>query len=232
MPRRPRVTMAGVPLHVIQRGNNRQTCFYDEDDYRLYLNWLHQYSKEESCDVHAYVLMANHVHILLTPGTPNAAGNLMKKLSQRYVQYINRTHQRSGTLWDGRFRSCLIQEKDYVLGCYRYIELNPVRASIVNHPAHYPWSSFRANAQGLSNPIITPHSFYDQLGVDTQERHQAYRSLFLSSLDTQFVTEIKQATNGNFVLGSRRYQEYVSERLGRRVAPGRRGRPNSKALSR
>ena len=125
MPRRPRLTYPLIPLHLIQRGNNRQACFFTEDDYRFYLDWLHEYALNSGCQIHAYVLMTNHVHLLLTPETAEAAGRMMKRLGQRYVQYINRTYRRSGTLWEGRFRSCLTQEEGYLISCYRYIELNP-----------------------------------------------------------------------------------------------------------
>ena len=143
MPRRARISMPGIPWHIIQRGNNRSACFYAEEDYRLYLDHLKEQADKYGCAVHAYVLMTNHVHLLLTPEKENSAALLMKNLGQRYVQYINRTYRRSGTLWEGRFRSCLTQTEDYVLACYRYIELNPVRANMVNHPRAYPWSSYR-----------------------------------------------------------------------------------------
>jgi putative transposase len=165
MPRRPRITLPGVPLHLIQRGNNRQACFFADEDYLAYLGWLEGYVREGDCAIHAYVLMTNHVHLLLTPQTSRGAGELMKRLGQRYVQYINRTYRRSGTLWEGRFRSYLTQEGGYVLGCYRYIELNPVRANMVEHPAEYPWSSYRANAQGES-PLLTHHPLYAVLDSD------------------------------------------------------------------
>lgn len=132
MPRRARVSLAGVPHHIIQRGNNRSVCFFTDDDYRFYLEWLAKYLEECECKLHAFVLMTNHVHLLITPATCEGLGQLMKRLGQRYVQYVNRRYRRSGTLWEGRFRSCLTQEESYVLSCYRYIELNPVRAGMVD----------------------------------------------------------------------------------------------------
>jgi len=152
MPRRARITLPEVAHHLIQRGNNRQACFYANQDYELFLKWLQEYATEADCPVHAYVLMTNHVHLLLTPMTSNGVGYLMKRLGQRYVQYINRTYLRSGSLWEGRFRSCLVQGARYALTCYRYIELNPVRASMVQHPAEYRWSSYRANRQSEQPP--------------------------------------------------------------------------------
>lgn len=212
-------------MHLIQRGNNRQGCFYTEDDYRFYLEWLQTYAKDTGCAVHAYVLMTNHVHLLLTSSTAGGAGEMMKRLGQRYVQYVNRTYRRSGTLWEGRFRSCLTQEESYVLGCYRYIELNPVRAGMVEHPGEYQWSSYRANAQGEASSVLRPHESYRRLGTDEQARHTAYRELFRYQLDSGLVDEIREATNGNYVLGSSRFQEQVARALGRRVVRGRSGRP-------
>ena len=228
MPRQPRVILAGVPLHLIQRGNNRQACFFTEDDYRAYLGWLNEYARESNCSIHAYVLMTNHVHLLLTPRTPDGVGNLMKRLGQRYVQYINRTYRRSGTLWEGRFRSCLTQEEDYVLCCYRYIELNPVRANMVEHPAEYYWSSYRCNAQGEFSTLLTPHRLYTALGSEKEDRQAAYRDLFRFQLNPGLVDEIRNATNGNYALGSSQFQEHVAAILGRRVIPGKPGRPRNK----
>jgi putative transposase len=225
MPRRPRIVLPGVPLHLIQRGNNRQACFYVEDDYRFYLEWLQTYARDSGCAVHAFVLMTNHVHLLLTSSTAGGAGAMMKRLGQRYVQYVNRTYRRSGTLWEGRFRSCLTQEESYVLGCYRYIELNPVRAGVVEHPGEYRWSSYRANAQGEACSALSPHESYRALGADEQARQAAYRELFRYQLDPRLVDEIREATNGNYALGSSRFQEQVARALGRRVVRGRSGRP-------
>lgn len=227
MPRRPRVSLPNVPHHIIQRGNNRQACFYDEQDYRFYLEWLQKYADEARCAIHAYVLMTNHVHLLLTPETAESAGKMMKRLGQRYVQYVNRTYRRSGTLWEGRFRSCLAQEEDYLFYCHRYIELNPVRACMVSHPAEYPWSSYRINAQGEQSGLITPHHLYTSLGRDTLSRQTAYRELFRYQLDPGLVDEIRKATNGNFVLGGSRFQEQITKVLGRRVSRGKPGRPSA-----
>ena len=148
----------------------------------------------------------------------------MKRLGQRCIQYVNRCYRRSGTLWEGRFRSCLTREESYVLGCYRYIELNPVRAGIVEHPGEYRWSSYRANAQGEERGELTPHESYLALGTDEQARRTAYRELFRYQLDPGLVDEIREATNGNYALGSSRFQEEVAKALGRRVVRGRSGR--------
>lgn len=225
MPRRPRITLPGVPLHLIQRGNNRQACFFADEDYLLYLDWLEEYARLSGCIVHSYVLMTNHVHLLLTPACSDSAGQLMKRLGQRYVQYVNRTYQRSGSLWEGRFRSCMTQEADYVLGCYRYIELNPVRAGMIDHPAGYRWSSYRTNAQGEPSLLLQPHAVYCALSFDEHARAAAYRELFRHQLAPGMVDEIRGSTNGNYALGSQQFQQQVTEMLGRRVIRGRSGRP-------
>lgn len=154
MPRKALLAMAGIAWHVIQRGNNRTTCFYADEDYRVYLNTLKEQAAEHGCAVHAYVLMTNHVHLLLTPQRVDSVALTMKHLGQRYVQYINRTYRRSGTLWEERFKSCLAQDEAYVLACYRYIEPNPVRASMVKRPGEYRWSSYRANALGEADELL------------------------------------------------------------------------------
>jgi putative transposase len=225
MPRRARLMLPGVPLHVIQRGNNRQACFFADDDYRFYLEWLQDYAGKSGCQIHAYVLMTNHVHLLLSADTGSSVGALMKALSQRYVQYANRTYRRSGTLWEGRYRSCLLQEDTYLLRCQRYIELNPVRARMVDHPAEYRWSSYRANAQGETDPLVEPHALYRCLGADDSARQSAYRELFRYELDPGFVDEIRKASNGNFALGDQRFGQQISAALGRRAVRGKSGRP-------
>lgn len=225
MPRRPRLALQGVPLHLIQRGNNRQACFFADEDYRFYLDWLYEHAGKTGCRVHAYVLMTNHVHLLISADKTDAPGALMKALGQRYVQYVNRVYRRSGTLWEGRFRSCPIQEEAYLLACQRYIELNPVRAGMVGHPGEYRWSSYRANAQGEVSPLIRPHGLYDALGLDVVERQAAYWALFRYELEPGLVDQIRQATNGNFVLGSERFAAEVAAAIGRRVVPGKSGRP-------
>ena len=225
MPRRARIVLQNVPVHIIQRGNNRQPCFFADDDYRRYLDWLAEYAIKSGCQVHAYVLMTNHVHLLLSSERADAGGMLMKSLGQRYVQYVNRVYHRSGTLWEGRFRSCLVQEESYLLGCQRYIELNPVRANIVAHPAEYRWSSYRANAQGEANTLMNPHSLYAALGSNDIVRQTNYRELFRYGLEPGMVDKIRLATNGNFALGNESFAAQVASMIGRRVVPGLSGRP-------
>jgi putative transposase len=228
MPRRARLSIPGIPWHIIQRGNNRSVCFYAEDDFQFYLHYLQEFASKFGCAIHAYVLMTNHVHLLLTPQRPDSAALLMKHLGQRYVQYINRTYKRSGTLWEGRFRSCLTQTEEYVLACYRYIELNPVRAGMVNRPQDYRWSSYHTNALGRASNLIVFHDEYRRLALDDEGRLDAYRALFKAHLDEEVVGQIRNATNGNFALGSERFQSEIEAALGRRARCGKAGRPISR----
>ncbi len=220
MPRRARISIPGIPWHIIQRGNNRSACFYAEEDYQFYLHYLEEFATKFGCAIHAYVLMTNHVHLLLTPSRPDSVALLMKNLGQRYVQYINRTYRRSGTLWEGRFRSCLTQTEEYVLACYRYIELNPVRAGMVVRPQDYRWTSYHANALGKGSRIINPHEKFMRLGSDDKNRQLTYQALFKAHLDDETIIQIRDATNGNYALGSERFQKEIGAMLGRRASKG------------
>ena len=167
-------------------------------------------------------------HLLLTPEDGDGPSQVMKQLGLRYVQYVNRvnrSYRRSGTLWEGRFRSCLVGEEDYFFGCHRFFELNPVRAGMVEHPGEYPWSSYGHNAQGEMNQLIRPHPLYQQLGADAESRQEAYREFFRYQLDPGLVDKIRTATNGGFVLGSERFQEEIAAMVGRRTWRGSPGRP-------
>jgi putative transposase len=225
MPRRARLAVEGIPWHIIQRGNNRTACFYCADDYHRYLKYLAEQAAKYGCDIHAYCLMTNHVHLLIMPMRQDGAGLMMKHLEQRYVQYINRTYRRSGTLWEGRFKSCLAQSEHYLLACYRYIELNPVRTGMVEHPPDYPWSSYRFNGQGMANALLSQHPLYRALGQSSGERCRQYRELFREHLEPELINEIRQATNGNYVLGDARFRAEIEAMLHRRVTPGKAGRP-------
>jgi putative transposase len=224
MPRQARIALAGVPVHIIQRGHNRSVCFFSDQDFVRYLDELAELSVRSGCAVHAYCLMTNHVHLLLTPQEADGCARLMKHLGQRYVQHVNRTYRRSGTLWEGRFRSCLVETERYLFVCGRYIELNPVRAAMVSHPREYRWSSYRANAEGARSDLIKPHDLYRTLGGGDQARRDAYRGLFQDQ-DMAAIKEIRLATNGGFVLGGERFRSEVARMAGRRVVPGKAGRP-------
>jgi putative transposase len=214
-----------VTWHILQRGNNRADCFFADEDYRYYLAQLPDLCAKFDCALHAYVLMSNHVHLLLTPKHPDGAAQLMKNLGQRYVQYVNRTYRRSGTLWEGRFRSCLMQNEKYTLECYRHIEMNPLRKGIASKLSDYAWSSYHSNAMGAQSAVIQPHPEYLKLGTTESERQIAYGRLLETPLDTATIQSIRSATNGNFVLGDAAFQQEISSRLQRRVTPGKTGRP-------
>ena len=225
MPRRARLVLPGVTAHLVQRGNNRAPCFFSEQDRAHYLFHLGRLAGPSGCSVHAYCLMTNHVHLLVTPAGSDSCAKLMKQLGQLHTQYVNRTYRRTGTLWENRFKSCLVQTERYVLECYRYIELNPVRAGMVKHPGEYRWSSFRANAGGDRDSMLSGHPEYLILGPDDSMRREAYASLFGSLADPSSVDEIRSATTGGFALGDKSFRERIAERLQRRVERGAPGRP-------
>jgi putative transposase len=227
MPRRARIHLPDIPLHIVQRGHNGNACFFAEEDYHCYLHWLAQALAEHRCALHAYVLMTNHVHLLLTPADPRAVPRLIIALGRRYVQYVNKTYRRSGTLWDGRYKSSLVQVDEYLLVCQRYIELNPVRAGMVDDPARYRWSSYRANALGERDERLTPHPVYLALGTSDAERRAAYRALFEDELETAAIDEIRLAINQSQPLGGKRFLAQIEAASGKRRAPRPRGRPAS-----
>jgi len=207
-----------MPLHVVQRGNNRGPCFFAENDRHVYLGLLGEHLGPSGCELHAYTLMTNHVHLLLTPERVDSASFLMKRLGQEYVQYVNRKHGRSGSLWEGRFRSSVVDSDVYLLRCYRYVELNPVRAGMVSAPADYPWSSFRANAFGHASALIRSHAEYIALADTPESRARAYRELFAEVLTEAHLEEIRQAVNGGFALGGEAFRERLLDAAGRPVS--------------
>ncbi len=221
MPRQPRLRLPGYPLHVIQRGNNRGACFVSDADRVLYLALLEELSKKENCRIHAYVLMTNHVHLLATPVERESMSELMRKLGQKYVQHFNRVHKRTGALWEGRFRSCLVDTETYLLRCHRYIELNPVRAGMVHRPAEYPWSSHRANARGEPSTLLEPHPAVLALGRNPASRRTAYRELFNEEPSATELAEIRSVSRGGFALGSRKFVAEVAKACGRRAQRAR-----------
>jgi putative transposase len=226
MPRQPRFVLVGHPQHVIIRGNNREPIFYSEGDYQFYLEKLLEASEKHSCDIHAYVLMTNHVHLLITPNEENGISKTIQMLGRYYVQYFNYTYRRTGTLWEGRYKASLIDSELYALVCYRYIELNPVRANMVDHPSEYPWSSYRHNAVGQDDVLICHHSVYDSLGGDDETRREAYRELFAGHIDNMALEQIREMTNKCWVLGSDFFKEKISGNINRQMEPLPRGGNN------
>lgn len=223
MARLSRVCIPGIPLHIIQRGNNRQACFASDSDFAAYACWLEEHAAKNSVAIHAWVFMTNHVHLLVTPSAADGVPRLMQALGRRYVRYFNDAYGRTGTLWEGRYKSCVIEAEPYLLLCQRYIELNPVRAGMVVSPKDYHWSSYRANALGQSAKLWTPHGVYQQLGKTTAERAGTYRSLFPDELEPAATEAIRGATNTGMALGSYRFRDEIERLSGRRMTILKRG---------
>ena len=230
MPRLPRFNLPDIPQHVIQRGNNRQKCFFGPDDYRFYLDCLREASSATGCDVHAYVLMTNHVHLLLTPRRDRAVSRLMQSLGRRYVQHVNRHKRRTGTLWEGRYRASPVESEPYLLACHRYIELNPVRARrMVKRPEEYLWSSHHANAYGEGDGWLVSHPLYQGLGRTPAARQRAYRQLFDIALEPGVIREIRESVKQGVVLGGETFREQIEDASSIRATPANRGRPRKSA---
>jgi putative transposase len=223
MARLPRYVLVGQPQHVIVRGNNREPIFYADEDYRFYLETLKKACAKHQCDVHAYVLMTNHVHLLITPNKSDGLSKVIQMLGRYYVQYFNYTYRRTGTLWEGRYKATLIDSEHYALGCYRYIELNPVRAGMVDHPSEYPWSSYASNALGKTNELVVGHALYKRLGENIQRRLEAYRALFDVAVEQKTIEEIREATNKSWVLGSDFFKEMIEDKINRPMKPRSKG---------
>ena len=228
MPRRPRIHLPGIPQHVIQRGVDRQPVFFSDEDCQFYLDWLGEYLQKRHIELHAYCLMTNHVHLLLSSPSADALGGLMQDLGRRYVQYINRTYRRSGGLWQGRYKASFVQSESYLLSCMRYVELNPVRAGMVVAPGDYRWSSYRANAIGVSDRLVTPHIEYLALGAAPEVREQSYRHLFVTEVDDPAWNLIRQATQQGVLVADSRFADIIEQRLGAAVKPRPQGRPPKK----
>lgn len=224
MPRQLRYRLPGVPQHVVQRGNNRQATFFDEGDYRRYLEDLQEATEKYECDVHAYVLMTNHVHLLMTPHKEDSIAKVMQSIGRKYVRYINGTHKRTGTLWEGRYKASIVQNETYLLRCYFYIELNPVRARMVKSPVEYEWSSYGCNAHNKFEELVTAHDQYLALGKTDEERTHAYRELLRQRLDSDMLQEIRESTNQCRVLGTERFRKEIEQVLKIKTTPERRGR--------
>lgn len=217
MARLPRIVIPEQPLHIIQRGNNRAPCFFADEDYRFYLDSLKSAATRYGCRIHAYVLMTNHVHLLLTPEAGESPSAVLQSVGRRYVHYVNHAYRRTGTLWEGRFKSSLIDSERYLLVCSHYIELNPVRARMVEQPGEFRWSSYRHNALGQSDPLLTPHPLYARLGADAMRRCAAYRAMCNVHIDVTELQAIRGATETGAVLGNDRFKEQIELTLKRRI---------------
>ena len=225
MPRQPRYGLVGIPQHVMQRGNNRQATFFAGEDYRHYLDCVREACARYGCRVHAYVLMTNHIHLLITPLQTDAIAKVMQSVGRRYVRYVNDVYRRTGTLWEGRYRASLVDPACYLLRCYRYIEFNPVRSSIVRCPRDYRWSSHAHHIGERRDPLVSDHEQYLALGQTAAERHAAYRDLSRVPMDPSEVSTIREATRQCLVLGTERFKDQIEEALSRSVRHGKAGRP-------
>lgn len=226
MARLPRLDLPGIPQHIVQRGNDRQACFADAADYLRYRQELGEAALRHNCALHAYVLMTNHVHLLVTPREPGGVSRMMQAIGRRYVGGFNARYRRTGTLWEGRFKSALVDSERYTLACYRYIELNPVRAGIVTTPEAYRWSSHARNAHGAHEPRITPHAAYLALGQNDDAQLDAYRRLF-ADIGTHDIDALRLHTQQQKPWGCDRFRRQIESLAQRSVAVRPRGRPRS-----
>jgi putative transposase len=218
-------------MHVSQRGNDRGVCFRTDDDRRLYLRCLADALTRNACALHAYVLMSNHVHLLITPSALGGVAATMQDLGRRYVRLFNDAHQRTGTLWEGRYKASPVDTESYLLACHRYIELNPVRAALAQHAAEYRWSSHRHYAMGIVDRLLTPHEIFIRLADDGPGRRHAFVRLFDQDLDGEVIDRIRSSTRQGWALGSDHFLDAVEAALGRSARPPKRGRPFKPAPS-
>jgi putative transposase len=218
MSRRLRVFFADVAAHIVQRGADRAVCFRSDNDRILYLLHLRELSERFGCTVHAYCLMTNHVHLLVTPTREGSIQAMMKGLGQRYAQFFNRRYERTGPLWDGRYHSCIAESSYYVLACYRYIELNAVRAGMVNRAVEYRWSSYRANAEGAEDQVTRPHAEFLALGNTPESRKNAYQMMVERVMDAPLLESIRASTNGGYPLASHEFTQRLAT-MGVKVRP-------------
>jgi len=217
--------LPGVPVHVVQRGNNREACFFAVEDYQFYKEVLGEGLRRYGAQLHAYCLMTNHVHLLLTPAATDSISRIVQHIGRQYVCYINKVYKRSGALWEGRHKSSLIDAENYLLACYRYIELNPVVANMVQSPDEYPWSSYQSNAWGRFDSLVTPHESFLAIHADKIEREREYRELFKVNLSVKDIHSIRQALAANQVLGEGCFKDQIEAALERKVGYVKRGRP-------
>jgi len=228
MPRKPRFFVPGYAAHLVQRGHNRSVTFFEQEDYELYLSLLVDAADRYGSNIHAYVLMTNHVHLLATPSERESLSRTMQCVGRYYVPYINRKYRRSGTLWEGRFKACPVEDTHYTLACYRYIEMNPVRAGMVRHPRDYLWSSFRTNAGESESALLTEHAAYAGLGDTPSLQAANYRKLFDIEMNGEELLEIRQCLQTGTPYGNERFRSEIESVLNLKVGQRQRGRPTNK----
>lgn len=221
MSRRPRFPLTDLPLHVVQRGNDRQRCFFEERDYRVYLRALGEASVHYGVLVHAYVLMTNHVHLLVTPRIVGGVSKLMQSVGARYVWHVNATRERTGTLWEGRYKACLVARDEHLLVACRYIDLNPVRAGMVQHPSEYRWSSYRSLSGQAFDPLVSPHDALLQLGTPRGVVYERW----CAEVGDEHLDQLRAATEHELAFGSDSFKEHIESKTARAATGGTRGRP-------
>ncbi len=230
MPRKKRFYQPGVPAHVFQRGHNKEPVFFDDEDYLAYLRFLKASADDLECLIHAYVLMTNHVHLLVTPKAENDISLLFQNIGRHFVSYMNKTYRRRGSLWEGRHKGNILESEAYFLICMRYIEMNPVRAAMVDHPGKYRWSSYAANAQGVDNAILQPHALYFSLGETPEARQARYRAGFVTANHPDELELIRACLHSGTPLGSDHFKKTIESTIGCCVGYSSRGRPAVRRL--
>lgn len=228
MARLSRLTIPSFPHHLVQRGNNRQPTFHEAADYELLLKLLAEHAQREKVAIHAYVLMGNHFHLLATPETLTGLPRMMQAVGRRYVQYFNRRYQRTGTLWEGRYKATLVQTERYLLACMAYIDLNPVRAGIVARPSDYVWSSHRHYIGQTNDRLVTPHPLFWEMGNTPFAREAAYAERVNLGITADQQKSLTESVLKGWALGDREFLAGLQARTSRRLARGRAGRPVSK----
>jgi len=229
MPRKPRYFLPNIPVHVVIRGNARRVVFAEDADRKAYLGWLKEAAEKYKVDIHAYVLMDNHVHLLLSTKEPSHISKVMQHIGRKYVPYFNHKYEKSGTLWEGRFKGSMIESEQYLLCCYRYIELNPVRANMVKRPEEWKWSSYASNGYGVENQLIKPHPLYLAIHKDKETRANYYREAFRQVLDASVIDDLRSAVQTGTPLGNTKFKEEVEQLLGVKTGYAKRGRPKKSA---
>lgn len=225
MPRGPRLVVSGYPHHTILRGNNRGAVFNADKDRRFFIGCLKEAKEKAKSKIYAYCLMTNHVHLLIEPSSDNGLGKMIQSLGRRYVQYINQTYKRTGTLWEGRFKSSLVSKDEYLLTCARYIELNPVRAKMVKNPGDYSWSSFHFKAEGKQDQVLDEDPVYKTLGKTAQERQANYKDWFKESIPKEELELLRHATQKGGIFSGKEFFDKVTESIGKEIVLRPRGRP-------
>jgi len=225
MPRKPRFFVAGVANHIIQRGNNKDAIFFEDEDCRKYKLILYNAAINHGVKIHAYVLMTNHVHLLATSQSTHGISLMMQQTGRYYVPYINYKYNRTGTLWEGRFKSSLVDDDVYVLACMRYIEMNPVRAFMVKAPQDYIWSSYHTNVLGSYDQLISEHVSYLGLGKKSKQQQENYKELFLEHLSPEILDDIRNCAQTGIPLGNSKFKTQIENKLKLKVGYNCRGRP-------